>query len=229
MSSAVIKINGKIDKLFRIEENGPAILLFKGENGPTLDLKSVIIMVEVSKRQWRPFKDHPDLLELYFTCIGKFELRKKQEKPYLYVKSVSFKRLRAKGQKAKVEELEKIDKKYDEEIELEKKELEELKQNEDKFWFKKIEETKFKEVNINKVKLVEKIHLNSRVSIFNIRNMSKCEELTPIAVRENEKGEYELVTGLRSFIIGKLFSINTKAYITDLDRKTFKQKYSLEK
>lgn len=153
----------------------------------------------------------------------------------MHVKSFSFKRLRAKGQKAKVEELEKIDKKYDEEIELEKKEPEELKQKEDKFWFEKINETKFKEVDINKVKLVEEIHLSSRVSIFNIRNIrnirniSKCKELTPIVVRENEKGEYELVTGLRSFIIGKLFSINTKAYITNLDRKTFKQKYLLEK
>ena len=228
MVSAVIRINGTIDKLLKVEENSPATVLFKCEDDANLNIKSVVIMVEISKRQWRTFKDNPNVLDLYFTCIGKFEIRKKNDKPYLYVKSVSLKRLKAKGQKAKIEEIEKISKKYEEEIKMEEKEIDELKKKEDRFWFKKIDKNEFQEVDINKVKLVEETHLSSRVSMFNIRNMSEYGELTPIAVRENEKGEYELVAGLKTFIVGKLFSRNVKAYVTTLSRNEFKEKHSLE-
>lgn len=101
----------------------------------------------------------------------------------------------------------------------------EIKENKE-HWQNLIPKEEFKVVDINKVKLVEETHLSSRVSIFNIKGY-RNKELYPIAVRENDKGEYELVAGLRSFIIAKLLSLNVQAYITDLDRKTFKEKYSL--
>ena len=50
-----------------------------------------------------------------------------------------------------------------------------------------------------------------------------------IAVRESEDGWYDLVAGLRGYIIGKLFCTNPKAYITTLSREEFKEKYELEK
>lgn len=93
-------------------------------------------------------------------------------------------------------------------------------------WQSLIPEEEFIEVDINKVRLVEEIHLSSRVSIFNIR---RYREAPPIAVRENENGEYELVAGIRGFIIGKLFSRNVRAYITTLSREEFKKKYYLDK
>lgn len=106
-----------------------------------------------------------------------------------------------------------------------KKSEKEIKENKE-HWQNLIPKEEFRVVDINKVKLVEETHLSSRVSIFNIKGY-RNKELYPIAVRENDKGEYELVAGLRSFIIAKLLSLNVQAYITDLDRKTFKEKYSL--
>jgi len=107
-----------------------------------------------------------------------------------------------------------------------KKSEKEIKENKE-HWQNLIPKEEFKIVDINKVKLVEETHLSSRISIFNIKRYRNYKELYPIAVRENDKGEYELVAGLRSFIIAKLLSLNVQAYITDLDRKTFKEKYSL--
>ena len=84
-------------------------------------------------------------------------------------------------------------------------------------------------MDINKVKLIEEIHKSAIFPIFNIKKMSEYEELAPIAVRPLGNGEYGLVTGLRTFIIGKLFSRNLKVYVTELSREEFKEKYSLEK
>ena len=99
MSNSVIKINGKIDKLLKVLEDGSVIILFKNEDDSLFKLKSSLIMVEVTRRQWQKFKEHPNALEIYFTIIGKFEIRKKDDKPFLYVKSISIDRLKAKGQK----------------------------------------------------------------------------------------------------------------------------------
>lgn len=243
MSNSVIRINGKIDKLLKVQEDGPTIILFKSEDDSLFKLKSSIIMVEVTRRQWQKFKDHPNVLELYFTITGKFEIRKKDDKPFLYVKSISIERLKAKGQKNKLQEFENVNKEYERQIEIDKREMKEIEekrriqrkkeledQKEDKFWYEKIEENKFIEIDISKVKLTNEIHLNSIVPIYNIKRINRIKRVSPIAVRQIDSSEeYELITGLKSFILAKLLSLKVKAYITDLDRDTFKEKYSLEK
>ena len=100
--------------------------------------------------------------------------------------------------------------------------------NKNEVWYKLISEEDFKEVDINKVKIVDEVHLSSRISIFNIKKYRRYKSLAPIAVRENENGEYELVTGMRTFIVAKLFSRNIKAYMTNLSREEFKEKYNLD-
>ena len=97
-------------------------------------------------------------------------------------------------------------------------------------WYDLIPKEHFKEVDINKVKIGEEVHLNGKVSIFNMKRYQKNKNkpIHPIAVRENENGEYELVAGIKSFIIAKLFSRNVKAYVTNLSRDEFKEKYSLD-
>ena len=245
MSVAVIKINGKIDKLLKVQENGPTIILFKIEDDNVLNLKASIVMVEVTRRQWQRYKDHPDVLQLYFTIVGRFEIRKKNEKPYLYVKSISINRLRAKGQKDKIQEFENINKEYERQIGIDEREMKELQeleekkklkikkkledQKEDKFWYKKIEENQFIDVDISKVKLTSEVHLNSIVPIYNIKRINRIQRVSPIAIKKIDGcEEYELITGLRSFILAKLLSLKVKAYVTDLDRDAFKEKYSLE-
>ncbi|MBY6916074.1 hypothetical protein [Clostridium botulinum] len=221
MSKSIIKINGKIDKILKTNKDGSIVVLFKNENNDVFNLKSSIIMVEITKRQWRNFKNLPNILDLCFDIYGKFEIRTiREKKTYIYVKSVNIKKLSLKEQKQTLDHDIKISENYKQDIYLQQRDY-------DNMWFKRLEEIEFQEVDINKVKLVEETHLNSRVSIFNIKNMSKYKDLTPIAVRENEKGDYELIAGLKTFIVAKLFSRNVKAYITDLNREAFKEKYSL--
>jgi len=221
MSTSVIRIIGKIDKIQRINDNGSIIILFKNENQINFNLKSSMFMVEITKRQWQNFRNNPNVLDLYFDIYGKFEIRTvKENKPYIYVKSINVKKLTSKEQKQTIDHDNKTSQNYRQDVYIQERDY-------DNMWFKRIEENEFQEVDINKVKLVEETHLNSKVSIFNIRNMSEYKELTPIAVRENEKGEYELIAGLKTFIVGKLFSRNVKAYVTTLNRDEFKVEYSL--
>ena len=96
-------------------------------------------------------------------------------------------------------------------------------------WYKRIPLEEFKEIDISNVKLVEEVHVNAIISIFNLKKYkNKYKQLPPIAVRENDNGEYELVSGVRAFIVAKIFSRNVRAYITTLSREEFKEKYSLE-
>ncbi len=230
MSKSIIKINGKIDKILKTNEDGSIMALFKNENTDVFNLKSSIIMVEITKKQWGKFKDNPNVLDLYFTINGWFEIRTKNEKPYLYVKSNSIIRLKAKGKKSKIEEINKMNEIYQNEIEQEKKDIEIQRQKEGNFWFKKIEEEEFIKMDINKVKLTSPTHLNSILPVYNIKRFKEINTLYPIAIKEiPDSEEYELITGLRSFIAAKLLSLKVNAYITNLDRETFKEKYSLEK
>ncbi|KAI3350849.1 hypothetical protein FDB30_04090 [Clostridium botulinum] len=221
MSKSIIKINGKIDKILKTNKDGSAVVLFKNENEDIFNLQSSIIMVEITKRQWRNFKNLPDILDLYLNIYGKFEIRTlKENKTYIYVKSIAIKKVGLKEQKQILDHDDKIDKHYKQDVYFQQRDY-------DNMWFKRLEEIEFQDVDINNVKLVEKTHLNSRISIFNIKNMSNYKDLTPIAIRKNEEGTYELIAGLKTFIVAKLFSRNVKAYITDLDRESFKEKYSL--
>lgn len=243
MSYSLIKINGKIDKVLKVEEDGPTIVLFKNEEDSVLNLNSSILMVEITKRQWKKFKDIQNVLDLFFTVTGRFEIRKKNDKPYLYIKATSIDKLKSKSKKAVIEKFEKTSENYINEIQVQEREDKEIElkneairkkkledQREDKFWFKKIEASQFVEIDISKVKLINKIHLNSIVPIQNIKRVNKTKRVNPIAVKIIDNSEeYELITGLRSFILAKLLSLKVKAYITDLDRDTFKEKYSLEK
>ena len=92
-------------------------------------------------------------------------------------------------------------------------------------WARKIDHEEFKEIDINRVRLVEDVHLSSRISIFNLKWYRRHKRVPVIAVRESEDGWYDLVVGLRGYIIGKLFCTNPKAYITTLSREEFKEKY----
>ena len=96
-------------------------------------------------------------------------------------------------------------------------------------WARKIDHEEFKEIDINRVRLVEDVHLSSRISIFNLKWYRRHKRVPVIAVRESVDGWYDLVVGLRGYIIGKLFCTNPKAYITTLSREEFKEKYELEK
>lgn len=222
MSKTILRIRGKIDKILKTDVQGSTIVLFKNENEIAFNLKNSIIMVEISKCQWKSIEANTNLLDLYLDITGKFEIRAtKENKPYLYVKSVACKKLKVKAQEDIIRHLNKMSENYEREIKTQKRHY-------DNIWFKNIDENEFQEIDINKVKLVEEIHLNSKISVFNIKKYNNYNDLSPISVRENDNGEYELVTGIRSFIVAKLLSRKVRAYTTTLSRNEFKEKYLLE-
>lgn len=210
MNMASIKILGTIDKIFKENENGSAVVLFKTVQPAKIKLSDSIIMVEVSKKQWSRLVNVSEKTKETISVVGDFEIRLKSGKPFIYLIAQVFERVKSTHVQAMENKLIQKSDKYEE-------------------WFFQIPEDQFKEIDINKVILIDEIHLNSMVESFNIKKYRKYKELSPIAVNENENGEYELITGMKSFIAGKLLSRNIKAYVTDLTRDEFKEKYSLEK
>lgn len=229
MNRSFIRVLGQFDKVLKENENGTAVVLFKIE--PRMKtLNSSIVMSEISKKQWNKIKVLQEKDKSIFSIYGEYEIRLKNSKPFIYIKCDNAEKVKSKNVKKTTEKLEEL--LQEKEPKLVKKPIKEkkIKIKKDKNnWYELIPIEEFIEIDINKVKLVEEIHLSSRISIFDIKKMSKYDEINPIAVRKLENGEYGLITGVRSFIVGKLFSRNLKAYVTDLDRETFKERYSLEK
>ncbi|PPV11992.1 hypothetical protein AWN73_20185 [Clostridium butyricum] len=222
MNLAFIKILGQIDKVLKEDENGSATVLFKIDP-ESKNLNTSIAMVEFKKKHWDKIKNSPkDLLKV--TLYGRYDLRLKNNKPFMYVRCESIRKIKQKNIEIETQQLELMLK--DKVKKKKKKKIE--KENFNNKWYECIPKEEFTEIDISKVKLVEEIHLEAIIPIFNIKKLSKYEEVNPIAVRRLENGEYGLVTGVRSFLVGKIFDKNLRAYITDLDRQTFKEKYSLE-
>lgn len=108
------------------------------------------------------------------------------------------------------------------------KEVEEIVTVKDKIphqWYKRIKEEDYVEIDTDKICLVEDIHKKFK-SVYGIYEDIECK----LAVRELEDGQYALVTGLRGYIIAKIFNKKTcKCYITDLAHNDFAEKYGIVK
>ena len=97
--------------------------------------------------------------------------------------------------------------------------------NEYVHWNKKIDGSEFVEIETSKIHLVEDIHKKGIRVLTGIYDDAK---IRPIAVRKMDNGNYALVTGLKSYIIAKVFNKESlKCYITDLKHKEFNEKYEI--
>jgi len=207
MSNSSIKIKGSFKRIFDSDEDGTIRVLMKNEVRST-KLKSSIVMIKFTKRQWNKLKDLENILEETFQIKGEVQACvNKMNKPYLYVQCSQLaqeKRLnRIKSTKRMIP--------FNFDIVTVK-------------WFKEISNIDLVEIDINKVKLNEEMHLNAIVNNFNIKEMVNKKELNPIAVKVYGDG-YTLISGLRTYIVAKLLSIKVKAYITELDIEDFRDKY----
>lgn len=210
MSKSVIYIMGKIDRILKENVDG-VIVLFK--NIPNhKKLKETIFMVNISKKQWNKLKDIKDKENEEIRLIGEMDVRTKNTKPHIYVECIDI--IRTKKINNRINKI------------LNKKNVEIIEKNEP--WFNLIPQEQFKKIDINKVRLIEGLHLNSVTKNINMQMLSRIKHLNPIAVKLNEDGEYELITGIKSYIVAKLLSRNVKAYITDLDINIFRTKYKMD-
>lgn len=90
-------------------------------------------------------------------------------------------------------------------------------------WYEKLNENDFEDVDIDKIKLVEDIHLNKP---FMVR--INIDKENPIAIKLNEVGEYVLVVGVSAYINAKVKGEKTiKSYKTDLSRSEFIEKFKM--
>lgn len=223
MNLAFIQVLGTINKILSENENGGATVLFKIEP-ENKNLSASIIMVEFKKKHWDKIKNSPlDLITI--KLHGRYELRLKNGKPFIYMKCETIRKIKQKNIELEQQQVESNLK----DKPKKKKSKKVINENFNGHWYELISEEEFKDIDISKVKLVEEVHLKAILPIFNLKKMREYEELSPIAVRRLDKGEYGLVAGLRTYIVAKLFDRHLKAYVTDLSREEFKQKYSLEK
>ena len=207
MSNSFIKIKGSFKGIFDSAEDGTTRVLMKNEVRNT-KLKSSIVMIKFTKRQWNKLKDLENISEEKFQIEGEVQACvNKMNKPYLYVQCSQLAReKRLSGTKSVKRMIP-----YNFDI---------VTVN----WVKEIPNIDLVEIDINKVKLNEEIHLNSIGTNFNIKEMVNKKELNPIAVKVSGDG-YTLISGLRTYIVAKLLSIKVKAYITELDIDDFRDKY----
>lgn len=207
MSNSFIKIKGSFKRIFDSDEDGTIRVLMKNEVRST-KLKSSIVMIKFTKRQWNKLKDLENILEERFQIEGEVQACvNKMNKPYLCVQCSQLAReKRLNGTKSAKRMIP-----YNFDI---------VTVN----WVKEIPNIDLVEIDINKVKLNEEIHLNSIGTNFNIKEMVNKKELNPIAVKVSGDG-YTLISGLRTYIVAKLLSIKVKAYITELDIEDFRDRY----
>jgi len=211
MGKGFVRVKGSFDKILDRAEDGSVRVLMKNEDTNNR-LKSSVVMIRFTKKQWEKLKDiKTPLEEELFLVEGNFETRiNKKYKPFLYVECSQLSRKkRTKGRKGGSKMI--------------PYELNSFEGN----WFNKVPSEELIEIDITKVKLSEEIHLNAIIDNFNIKEMLEMSEFRPIAVRKCDC-TYTLISGLRTYIVAKLFSRNIKAYITDLDIHEFREKYLLE-
>ena len=223
MNLAFIQVLGQIDKVLSENENGGATVLFKIEP-ESKNLNTSIVMVEFKKKHWDKIKNsHLDLITI--RLHGRYELRLKNGKPFIYVKCETIRKIKQKNIELEQQHVEANLK----DKPKKKKSKKVINENFNRCWYGLISKEEFDDIDISKVKLVEEIHLKAVIPIFNLKRMREYKELSPISIRKLDDGEYGLVTGLRTFIVAKLFNRHVKAYVTDLSREEFKEKYRLEK
>lgn len=223
MSSGTLKVKGTFAKVFEADkEDGSVRVLFKNEV-TRKELNDSIIMVRFTKSQWRRIKKKPNLMDVEVTLDGQFQVSiTKDNKPYIYMLCTNIIKVKADKESEETTENDEV---KDEKLASDIEEQDKIKKIKAVKWYTQIPEDEFVDIDISKVKLVEELHLNSIVKGFDIRKMRNY-TMTPIAVRK-AGDEYELVTGVAMYIVAKLLSRDVKAYITDLDIATFREKYSI--
>lgn len=88
------------------------------------------------------------------------------------------------------------------------------------------------QININDIELTSNEHLKTRT--INLQGIllackSKNMNSAPIAVRQLESGKYELIAGIKSFIVSKILDFKTvQVHITELSHDEFLKENGIE-
>lgn len=200
------KINedGSVDLILTnvIENNAPKVLKEKGES---------IFLVKVSKVKWKSIEESIKKDNAVISVIGGVKaLVNKKGMPFLYVYANSIitkKEPDVKGFKA---------------IEEKAKSSNDITIS----WFRQLEDNDFIELDPSDVELLEEEHMNAHLKCMYFSSLRKRKDLY-IAVKETSDGKYKLVSGIKNFIVGKVFNRKYKAYVTDLEREEFIKEFEI--
>ena len=84
-------------------------------------------------------------------------------------------------------------------------------------WYDLVDLNKFKEIDVQKIEVLNELHLNGGAFI-EIARLYDENTINRVAVRPLADGKYELLLGLRSYLRAKILNKSIQAYITDLNR-----------
>lgn len=193
-----IIIKGTIDKEPKVNKDGSADIILTNTyeeiaNKDIRDKGESIFLVKLRKRLYEKHKaQFRRQREIYIVGYLKTGLSKKG-KPFVYVSpiSVEFKKLSKIAMKNK----NKIFKTKTHPVS----------------WWELLECKDFVEINSSEIDITDKKHLNGTVANVNLK---KRKAPLYVAVRPCN-GKYELILGLKSLLIAKMFNLNVAAYITE--------------
>ncbi|NKF08818.1 hypothetical protein J1C67_19275 (plasmid) [Clostridium gasigenes] len=206
-----IRLEGILDSEVKLNNDGKYVVIVKS-NILNKENSESIFFVEMTKNQWNGIKNKENNLIITGHIIVK---KNKKDIPFIYVISTGINEVK-RQEKKKVKNVDKVI------ISSTKKEIE--NKPERIFWFENIPEDQFILVNANDITMVESCHINFTVKI----HMSEQEQSNkPICIRALDNGEYVLVAGLHTYIRAKLLNTHVKAFVTELSRKEFVEKYNL--
>lgn len=199
-----IRLEGILDSEVKLNNEGKYVVILKN-NVQNKENSESIFFVEMTKKQWNSVENKENNLII----IGQIIVKKnKKDIPFIYVICTGITELKKKEKKVIIRSTRK-----------------EIKNNPERiFWFENIPEDQFIVINANDITMVESCHINFTVKI----HMSEKEHPNkPICIRVLDNGEYVLVAGLHTYIRAKLLNTHVKAFVTELSRKEFVEKYNL--
>lgn len=192
-----IIIQGTIDKEPKVNEDGSAdiILINTYEEKANRDIRGKgesVFLVKLRKKMYEKHKKQLNR-EKQISIIGYIKTGvSKKGKPFIYVSPVSI----------EFYPLEKMT--------IKKKKI--FNTNTQQVpWWQLLNDEDFIEINANEIFVIDDKHLNANISNVNLKRRN-----VPLYVAvKPSNGKYELIIGLKSLLIAKIFNLNVKSYVTE--------------
>lgn len=96
-----------------------------------------------------------------------------------------------------------------------------------KDWRYEIPDEKYVKIPASKVILNQEVHLNGSIHYINVEKNRNLDNYK-IVVRKLEDEKYELIAGIKVFIVGKMLDKEFDCYITELSNEEFVKPYKID-
>ncbi|MGL5567691.1 MAG: hypothetical protein ACRDB9_00465 [Cetobacterium sp.] len=221
MITSRIYITGTLDREPKVNEDGTVDLILTNiieEEAPKMirEKGSSVFLVKISKPQWKCIRNKISKDDAIFSIMGRVKAStNKKGTPFIYI-NADYIQINKKTEPEKpvygVKQMQRKIRNIDNLITP---------------WFKQLDDEDFIIINPGDVELVEQEHLESEFKYLSFKKLGEREDLY-IAVKKIDSGKYGLVSGIKNFMVGKIYNKPFKAYVTELDREGFVDEFRIK-